>query len=52
MISTLVLVLAVLTLTLFGATFQAWRARNERRDVALLAAIGGALGLGTAVAAI
>lgn len=50
--TTLVFVLATLTLTMFAATLHAWRLRNERRDVALLACLGGLFGVGTAVAVI
>lgn len=41
------LILGVLTLVLLGVTLQAWVMGNERRDVALLGACSGALGLGT-----
>lgn len=40
--------LAVMTVTLLYVTWQAWRLGNEKRDVALLGAFGGAFGLGTA----
>jgi uncharacterized membrane protein YadS len=49
---TAVLLLAIMTATMFAVTFNAWRLGNERRDVALLAAVGGLCGVGTAVAAI
>lgn len=49
---TVVLVLAVMTATMFAVTFHAWRLGNEKRDVALLGAVGGLCGVGTAVAAI
>ncbi len=45
----LTLLLAILTATLLAVTVQAWRMGNERRDVALLGAVSGLLGLGTAV---
>jgi hypothetical protein len=41
---TTTLLLAILTATLAGVTFHAWRLGNEKRDVALL---GGLLGVGT-----
>jgi membrane associated rhomboid family serine protease len=47
---TLAFVLATLTVTMLAVTLHAWRLRNERRDVALLGAIGGLFGVGTAVA--
>lgn len=46
------LIFAFLAATLAGATFQAWRLGNERRDVALLGAFGGLCGMGTLVTAI
>ena len=49
---TVVLVLAVMTATMFAVTFHTWRLGNEKRDVALLGAVGGLCGVGTAVAAI
>ena len=49
---TVVLLLAIMTATMFAVTFHAWRLGNEKRDVALLGAIGGLCGVGTAVAAI
>lgn len=42
---------AILTATLAGVTFQAWRLGNDKRDVVLLAAICGLFGAGTAVTA-
>lgn len=47
---TLVFVLATLTVTMLAVTLHAWRLGNERRDVALLGAIGGLLGVGTVAA--
>ena len=41
--------LAVLTATLAGVTLHAWHLGNEQRDVALLGAISGLLGVGTVV---
>lgn len=41
----------ILTATLAGVTFQAWRLGNDKRDVVLLAAICGLFGAGTAVTA-
>jgi uncharacterized membrane protein YadS len=49
---TRVLILALLTVTMVAVTFNARRLGNEKRDVALLGAIGGLCGVGTAVAAI
>jgi hypothetical protein len=49
---TAVILLAIITATMFAVTFHAWRLRNEKRDVALLGAVGGLFGVGTAVAAI
>lgn len=46
------LVFAIMTLTLIGVAVQAWRLGNEKRDVALLGAIGGLCGLGTAVSVV
>ena len=47
-----VVLLAVLTITMLLAAFQAWRAGNEKRDVVLLVVFGGLVAAGTAVAAI
>ena len=44
--------LAILTATMFAVTFHAWRLGNEKRDVALLGAVGGMFGVGTTVVAI
>lgn len=49
---TAVILLAIITATMFAVTFHAWRLGNEKRDVALLGAVGGLFGVGTAVAAI
>ena len=49
---TAVLLLAIMTATMFAVTFSAGRLGNEKRDVALLGAVGGLCGVGTAVAAI
>ena len=46
------LLLAILTATLVGVTFNAWRLGNEKRDVALLGVFSGLCGVGTAVTAI
>ena len=43
------LILAILTATLAGVSFHAWRLGNEKRDVALLGAISGLLGIGTVI---
>jgi uncharacterized membrane protein YadS len=48
---TAVLILAIMTATLFAVTFHAWRLGNEKRDVALLGTVGGLCGVGTVVAA-
>jgi len=50
--ATTVLLLAVVTATMFAVAFEAWRLGNEKRDVALLGAVGGLCSVGTAVAAI
>jgi hypothetical protein len=44
------LLLGLMTLALIGVTLQAWRMGNEKRDVALLGACSGVLGLGTVLA--
>ena len=49
---TTTVLLAIMTVAMLGVTFHAWRLGNEKRDVALLAAVGGLCGVGTAVAAI
>jgi len=49
---TVVLVPAIMTATMFAVTFHAWRLGNEKRDVALLGAIGGLCGVGTIAAAV
>ncbi|MBC7732253.1 MAG: hypothetical protein H7306_10175 [Bacteriovorax sp.] len=49
---TTVLLLGFMTVAMFGVTAHAWRLCNERRDVALLGAVGGLCGLGTVAAAI
>ena len=43
--------LAVVALSLFGAALHAWRLGNERRDVGLIAAMGGVASVGTAAVA-
>ena len=43
---------AVLTATLVGVTFHAWRLGNEKRDLALLGVFGGLMGAGTALTSI
>ncbi|MBC7942092.1 MAG: hypothetical protein H7Z19_20440 [Chitinophagaceae bacterium] len=48
---TIVLLLAIMTATMLAAAVNAWRLGNEKRDVALLGAVGGLCGVGTAVAA-
>ena len=49
---TVVLLLAIMTVTLLGVTVHAWRLGNEKRDVVLLGTVGGLCGVGTAVASI
>lgn len=48
---TLTIVFLVLATALLLATWQAARLGQERRDVALLAAVTGALGIGSVVSA-
>ena len=45
------LLFAILTSTLVGVTFHAWRLGNEKRDVALLGVFSGLCGVGTVAAA-
>ena len=40
---TTVFLLGITTATIFGVTVHAWHLGNERRDVALLGAVGGAV---------
>jgi hypothetical protein len=47
-----VILLAVLTIALIVTAIQAWRNRNEKRDVVLIAAFAGLFAAGTATAAI
>lgn len=49
---TTTLLLGIMTAAMFAVTIHAWRLGNEKRDVALLGAVGGLCGVGTAVAAI
>jgi hypothetical protein len=46
---TVTTILVVLTVTLAGVTWHAWRLGNERRDVALLGTFATLCGAGTAV---
>lgn len=46
------LLFAILTISLVGVTFHAWRLGNEKRDVVLLGVFSGLMGTGTAVSAI
>jgi hypothetical protein len=46
------LLFAILTVSLVGVTFHAFRLGNDRRDVALLGVFSGLLGVGTAVSAL
>lgn len=46
---TATLLFAILTATLAGVAFHAWRLGNEKRDVALLGLFSGLCGVGTAV---
>ncbi len=48
---TAVLLFAIMTATMFAVTVHAWRLGNEPRDLALLGAVGGLCGVGTALAA-
>lgn len=48
---TAVLLLAILTATMFATAFQAWRDGDDKRDVALLGAVAGLCGVGTTAAA-
>ena len=45
-----VILLPVLTIAPIVTAFQAWRNRNEKRDIALIAAFGGLFAAGTAAA--
>jgi len=45
-----VILLAVLIIAPVVTAFQAWRNRNEKRDIALIAAFGGLFAAGTAAA--
>jgi hypothetical protein len=47
-----VLLLTIMTATMLAVTCYAWRDGDEKRDVALLAAVAGLCGVGTAAAAI
>lgn len=49
---TTTVLLAILTATLAGVTFHAWRLGNGLRDVALLGVFSGLLGVGTVVTAV
>ena len=49
---TTALLLCIMTVAMFAFTAQAWRLGNERRDVALLGAVGGLCGLGAFAAAV
>lgn len=44
------LIFGLMTLALVVVTWQAWRMGNEKRDVALLGACSGVLGVGTVLA--
>ena len=50
--NTITLLLAILTVTLVGVTFHAWRLGNEQRDVALLGVFSALCGAGTAATVI
>lgn len=50
--NTVLLLFAIATVTMAVVTWHAWRLGNERRDVALLGAVGGLCGVGTAATAI
>jgi len=49
---TIVLILGFMTATMFVVTVLAWHLGNERRDVALLGAVGALCCVGTFTAAI
>jgi len=49
---TIVLLLGIMTASMLGVTVHAWHLGNERRDVALLGAVGALYGVGTGAAAI
>lgn len=49
MMDSLALCFVVLSAALGWAAWQAWRLRNERRDVWLIGATGGAAGVGAAL---
>lgn len=46
------LLFAIITFTLLGVTFHAWRLCNEKRDIALLGFFGSLCGAGTAISGI
>lgn len=46
------MIFVVLAVIMAVVTLQAWRLGSEKRDIALLGATGGLLGLGAAVSAI
>jgi hypothetical protein len=46
------LLLTILTFSLVGVTFHAWRLGNEKRDVALLGVFSALMGAGTTVTVI
>ena len=47
----LALLLGIMAATLLLTTFNAWRQGSDRRDLALLGALGGLFGLGSALTA-
>ena len=49
---TTVLLLGIMTATMFGVTVHAWHLGNETRDAAMLGAVGGLCDVGTLAAAI
>jgi len=49
---TIPLLLAIMTATMVGVTFLAWRNDNQRRDVVLLAVFAGLFAVGLAVAVV
>jgi uncharacterized membrane protein YadS len=46
------LLFTLMTVTLIGVTWHAWRLGNERRDVALLGSFGAMCGVGAVVSAV
>jgi len=49
---TIPLLLAIMTATMMGVTFLAWRNDNQRRDIVLLAVFAALFAVGLAVAVV